>query len=210
MHILWLKLDLDKVPILMLLQIPQIHYHFGRVKIKLTQEHFAEGMENAHGTLIGKATLLANNKTNEATANYYVYLDIIDNNFVYTTSDKKAEVLLKVTNPNNEEVTSLTGLNYVTINEVSGFDIIEASDLINLSGQYTIEAANSKTDEWNIEIIVINLDSDQQENTGKVLNVQLIMDSKPRKGTPRASIADVCSNGDNLAECIKTLEETSY
>ena len=49
--------------------------------------------------------MTANNATNTATRNYYIYLDINTNEFVYTTEDNQAELLLKVIDPTGVEVT---------------------------------------------------------------------------------------------------------
>ena len=67
-------------------------------------------MGNQRGSTIASATLTANNATNTATENYYVYLNITSNDFEYTTEDEQAELLLKVTDPDGTEVTTLGNL----------------------------------------------------------------------------------------------------
>ena len=89
------------------------------------QSTFGKGAGNKAGSSYAKAVLKANDSTNHATANYYVYLDITNNNFEYTTADKTAELILTVIDPDGNEVKSIDGLNYVTVNGISGFDITE-------------------------------------------------------------------------------------
>ncbi len=49
-------------------------------------------MPSLFGSTQASATLTANNYTNNATKNYYVYLNIDTNNFVYTTDDNQTEI----------------------------------------------------------------------------------------------------------------------
>lgn len=145
------------------------------ISFSVTQDNFGPGMGNQSGSTTATATLTANNATNTATENYYIYLDITSNEFVYTTDDKKAEMLLRVVDPTGAEVTDLDGYNRVTSGGVTGFDITESSGIITLANNYEITANPTATQEWQIEIIFVNLDSDQQQNTGKSFNAQLIV-----------------------------------
>ena len=49
------------------------------INISADQETFAQGKGNRTGSTFARATLQANNKTNTATANYYMYLNIENN-----------------------------------------------------------------------------------------------------------------------------------
>ena len=55
-----------------------------------------------------------------------------------------------------------------------------------------------KTQEWQIEVIFANLDSDQNANTGKTFSANLIIQEK----FIPTMVADICESGDNLASCI--------
>ena len=90
------------------------------------QEDFGLGTGNKSGSTYARATLTANNATNNATRNYYVYLDIESNDFEYTTADSQGEILLKVTDPEGTKVMSLPGLTRKT----SGSGENEVTDLI--------------------------------------------------------------------------------
>ena len=146
------------------------------ISITATQANFGSGAGNRTGTTTATATLLANNDTNSATNTYNVYLYIQANNFKYTTTPTNTpELMLTITNPNNEAVTSLTGLTYTTSGGVSGFDITTKKGLIQIASDYTITSTGTKTDTWNITVTLVNLNNDQQANTGKTFTGQIII-----------------------------------
>lgn len=64
------------------------------INIYTDQTTFGQGMNNASGQTYAKTTLVANNKTNTATKNYYLYLNIEDNDFEYTQNTSTPELLL--------------------------------------------------------------------------------------------------------------------
>ena len=145
------------------------------ISIEADQTNFAQGAGNREGSTYARAILTANNNTNTATMNYYVYLNITENDFEYTTVDEQAEILLKITDPDGAEVTALGSLERKTSGNETGFDITTATGLITIADNYEITANPSKTDEWTVEVILVNLDSDQNENTGKTFNATLII-----------------------------------
>ena len=107
------------------------------INISADQETFAQGKGNRTGSTFARATLQANNKTNTATANYYVYLNISGNDFEYSKDSSSPELLLSITDNSGNQVTKLTGLNYITVTDgsnksVSGFDITKSSGLLTL------------------------------------------------------------------------------
>ena len=149
------------------------------ISLTANQEDFGSGAGNKSGETFARATLTANNATNNATRNYYVYLDITSNDFEYTTVDEQAELLLKVTNPDGTEVTTLGSLERKTsgsgANQVTGFDITTQTGLITIADNYEITSTGTVTQEWQIEVIFANLDSDQNANTGKSFSANLII-----------------------------------
>ena len=149
------------------------------INLTANQEDFGSGMGNKSGSTTAKAILTANNATNNATRNYYVYLNIKNNDFEYTTVDEQAEILLKVTDPEGAEVTTLGSLERKTSgtgdNQVTGFDITTQTGLITIADNYEIVSTGTETQEWNIEVIFANLDSDQNANTGKSFSANLII-----------------------------------
>ncbi len=153
------------------------------INITATQDNFAQGAGNQTGSTTASATLTANNATNTATRNYYVYLDITSNDFEYTTVDNQAELLLKVTAPDGSEVTTLGSLERKTsgtdTNQVTGFDITTQTGLITIADNYEITSTGTLTQDWTVEVIFANLDSDQNANTGKSFSANLIIQEDP-------------------------------
>ena len=146
----------------------------GSINLTANQEDFGQGLGNKSGETYARATLTANNATNNATRYYYIYLDITANDLVYTIDENTPELILSITGPEGE-VTQIDGLKYVTVGEVSGFDITERQEIIPLADNYEITSTGTITQEWIITITLINLNSDQQANTGKVFNASLIV-----------------------------------
>ena len=152
----------------------------GDIKINADQTSFAEGKGNATGSTFAKAILTANNKTNTATKNYYVYLNISENTFTYTQNENTPELLLTITDASGNAVTSISGLTYKTVTDgkgtsISGFDITTKTDLITLFDNREITANPTKTDTWNITVTFVNYNANQTGNTGKSFNAKLMI-----------------------------------
>ena len=154
------------------------------ISITANQDNFAQGLGNQAGSTTASATLTANNATNTATRNYYLYLNITSNDFEYTVDENTPELILTVTDPDGSPVENISGLDYVTVgeadNQVSGFDITTASELITLASNYEITAtADPKVQEWNITVTFVNLNSDQVGNAGKTFEATVIIQEEP-------------------------------
>ena len=158
------------------------------INISADQESFAQGKGNKSGSTFARATLQANNKTNTATANYYVYLNISGNDFEYSKDSSSPELLLSITDNSGNQVTKLTGLNYITVTDgsnksVSGFDITKSSGLLTLVDNKEISASPKQIEEWNITITLVNYNYDQNANTGKSFSAKLIIQKEKMKTT---------------------------
>ncbi len=149
------------------------------ISLTANQEDFGQGAGNKSGSTFARATLTANNATNNATRNYYVYLNIESNDFEYTTEDNQAEILLKVTDPDGTEVTTLGSLERKTSGGVTGFDITTSTGLITIADNYEIVSTGTVTQEWTVEVIFANLNSDQNANAGKSFSANLIIQEEP-------------------------------
>ncbi len=133
-----------------------------------------------------------------------------------THTTKVPELILTVTQPGEEkeELQHIDGLEYKTDvdgNGLNGFDITEATGLIAIAKNYEITATGTEptvkaTQEWKIKITLINLDSSQNNNTGKEFSGQLIL----QKEVIPTSLADVCNSNEKVGECVKELYEKSY
>ena len=184
------------------------------ISITAGQDDFASGKGNKTGQTFARATLQANNKTNTATANYYMYLNIETNTFTYTNTDKPELVLQVINKTTGKPVTSITGLNYVTVTDgknisISGFDITTKNGLIALFSNKEISASPKTIEEYTITITLVNHNFDQNINTGKNFNAKLMIQKEKEKET----ISMVCSNGQKLSDCIKSMngkDETLY
>ena len=174
------------------------------ISLNINQFNFGINAGNLSSNATATATLLANNSTNTATYTYYVYFRINYNEFVYTSSASKPEIILSITNPSGQEVTSVEGLNYVTASgadgtQVKGFDITTASGLFPIAINYSI-SANGTTptvQEWDFTATFINLDSDQQANTGKSMDADIIMQREEYDSTFATVIKNLYTDGSN-------------
>ena len=153
------------------------------IDLNPTQFNVTEGGSGLSDQATGTASLVANSTNKTATYNYYVYFRINSNNYVYTTPEKKPEIVLTITNPLGEEITSLSGLNYVTATNadgstVTGFDITTANDLYNVASLYEISSSSSTNptiQNWTFKVTFINLETNQHENGGKSLNASILL-----------------------------------
>ena len=150
------------------------------IAVYADQTSFASGKGNATGSTYAKATLVANNKTNEATKNYYVYLNISENTFTYTQNESTPELLLTIKDTSGNEITSITSLTHKTVTDgkgasISGFDITTKSGVITLFDNREITATPTKTEEWNITVTFVNYNANQTGNAGKSFNAKLMI-----------------------------------
>ena len=172
------------------------------INISADQETFAQGKGNRTGSTFARATLQANNKTNTSTANYYLYLNITNNEFTYTKEGTPELILKVIDKVTGNPVTSITGLDYVTVTdgnntEIKGFDITDKSGLITLLDNKEISASPKTVEEYTITLTLINHSFDQYNNTNKNFNGKLII----QKDEYILTAADVCS-GKSLSDCV--------
>ncbi len=148
-----------------------------KINIVANQDNFKKGDNSITEKSSVTATLTPNNTTNIAHDTYNVYLIIENNDLEYTTSDLKPELVLKVINPLGEEVIDMKGFNYI---ENQGFDITNKKRAAYpLIKGYEIDAdGKAQVDEWQIEVTLVNLESDQFVNTGKTFTGSILITSK--------------------------------
>ena len=161
------------------------------IALTADQTSFASGKGNITGSTTATALLTPNNATNKATNYYNIYFNITNNPFIYTTSDNQAELLLQITDPNGNVVTSIDGLSYVTSGGASGFDITTITGPITIAIDYAINAnGTSKSDTWKIGVVLVNLNSDQTKNAGKSFSATAVI-SKDKKVTLASHITSL-------------------
>ena len=174
------------------------------LKIDATPTTLKENGSNYTTSTTAKALLKANSTKKTATFNYYVYFQIASNTFKYSDGSTP-EIILTVTNPNGEEVTSIEGLTYGTFNGVSGFDVTTKKGLFNIANNHEITSNSSTaytTQSWTIKITYLNLSIDQSANFGNSMGVNVYITKNEKKLT----LADVCSNGQILSSCIVAMD----
>ena len=148
------------------------------INIEATEENFGEDMGDISGRTYGGALLQVSDSSKEVSYNYNVILNIVENEFVYTTPTEEAELLLKVTDPDGAEVTNIPGLVYKEVTNGNG-EVLRGFDITTEVGNYYIAnnyeiTSNLQTQHiWNVEVILVNLDSDQNANAGKVVDAYL-------------------------------------
>ena len=192
----------------------------GEIEINASADNFGENMGAQVSQASAIATLIPNNTNNQAKEKYNVYLVINENPFEYTNGEENPELVLTVTKDGEEytKVQELTIKNNITINTkegedltsetIKGYDITTKRGLIKIAeGEDIIADNKTETDKWEISIILKNLETNQQLNTGKVFNGKIII----QKEEIPTKILDVCKSGDNIADClIKLHDESEY
>ena len=149
------------------------------INIETNATLFSQGKGNASGTTFARATLTANNKTNSATENYNLFLNISDNTFAYSVDANTPELILTIKDKSNNEVTSIEGLTYKTVTDgkgttIKGFDITNKNGLLTLFNK-DITTTSKTIEEWNVTVTFVNYNKDQTKNAGKKFDAQLII-----------------------------------
>ena len=174
------------------------------LKIDATPTTLKENGTNYVTSTTAKALLKANSTKKTATYNYYVYFQITSNTFTYSDGSTP-EIILSITSPNGDEITSIEGLTYGTFNGVSGFDITTKKGLFNIANNHEITSNSSTsytTQSWTIKITYLNLSIDQSTNFGNSMKVNVYITKNEKKPT----LADVCSSEQTLSSCIIAMD----
>ena len=186
------------------------------ISLYADQSSFGQEKGSLSGETFAKATLVANNKTNEATDNYYVYFNIENNTFKYTLGEDKPELILTVTGPDGNEVTSLPGLTHTTVQDrenksISGFDVTTTNGLITIANKKTITATtDAKEEQYTLKLTFVNYEGDQTENAKSTLSAKVMIQ---KEEIIQTAINKVCKKSQKLSECIvatNTIDDTLY
>ena len=150
------------------------------ISLYADQSTFGQEKGSLSGETFAKATLVANNKTNEATDNYYVYFNIENNTFKYTLGEDKPELILTVTGPDGNEVTELPGLTHKVVQDrenksISGFDVTTTNGLITIANKKTITATPNAEEEYKLKLTFVNYEGDQTGNTTSGLSAKVMI-----------------------------------
>ena len=171
------------------------------IKMDATPTTLKEDGTNYVASTTATASLKANSTKNKATYGYYLYFKLENNTFKYSDGSTP-EIILTITNPNGEEVTSIDGLTYGTFSGVSGFDVTTQNGLFNIANNYQITSNSSTTTtkhDWKITLTYLNLPVDQSSNYGNSMEVSVLLQ---KEEIIQTAISKTCKNGQNLSECI--------
>ena len=184
------------------------------LSLHATTDNFNATSGNLTATSNPSARLIASSKTNSATATYYVGIRIYSNTYTYS-SGTTADVILTVRDETGAILTASddNALSYVTVTDasgtsISGFDITGKTGVFNISREHSISTTSSTsgtTQTWTFTLTFVNYTYDQSINENATLDMEVILQ---RDEITSASLADVCSNGDNLANCIQSYYAT--
>ncbi len=181
------------------------------ISLKITQFNFTQGGGNLSDSTTATASLKANNSTNKASYTYNVYFAVDWNFFKVSNNENYPDIILTVIDPLGSEVTSIDGLTYYdgsTTKGVSGFDITTFEGVKTIADNYTITSNSSTTyttQDWQFKVTFINYDFNQNYDAVRSINANIVIQKEKLPKT----LADVCSNGDNLANCITNLSQKS-
>ena len=130
-------------------------------------DNFSSSSGNLTATTNPSVRLIANTKSGSATAKYYSGILINENTYTYSKSDNTAELILTVRDETGAIITSTPGLNYVTVNGVSGFDITGKTGAFNIVSDKEISTTSTTTgvtQTWTYTITFINFGTEQDQS----------------------------------------------
>ena len=147
------------------------------ISFTVNQANFEENGQNQSGDATATATLTPNNKTGAATMHYYLYLNLQSNPISYSSENLNGdpELMLQVFDGSNQLVTLSDLGSQVTVKGVTGYDITALEGPIVLLDNHAISASNNTAtiENWRIVITLINLDVNQNDNTGKEVSATI-------------------------------------
>ena len=184
------------------------------LSLHATTDNFNATSGNLTDTTNPSARLIASSKTNEAASTYYAGVRINENTYTYS-SGTTADVILTVKDESGENITTSSdnSLSYVTVTDasgtsISGFDITGKTGAFNIVAEHPISTTSSTTgttQTWTFTITFVNYTYDQSINENATLDMEVIL-QKDEILLP--TLAEVCTIGANLADCIQTYNTT--
>lgn len=135
---------------------------FGAITINATQQNFYEGAGSLSGETTGNVTLKANND-NSASYCYTAILNVAQNDFVYTTEAHTPELLFSI-NKNSTAIMTDYDVTVATAGAINIPTVTGGSEMVH---KITAGAGATVSDSWNARVVLVNLETDQQDNTNK-------------------------------------------
>lgn len=137
------------------------------------------GQSDIIKTVTAKATIRKALARETYTKDYYLYLSLTNNTFIYSEPGTP-EIVLSITKNDVEYTETINGLAYN--NAISGYDITTVNGLLPIAVPNSITSTDSLTDvvdTWKITVKFRNLDVDQTINADHALNTSVIMLKNP-------------------------------
>ena len=151
------------------------------LNLVVSDDNFSDEKGNLNCYVLAKVNLIPSNKRNySVTEDYFINLNILNNNFVYSIDNETPDLLMRVITPDGGELTNISGLTYKSVRdrenqEIKGFDITTKTGLIKIANPGKITASTGSSGSvhnteqvWKIEIIMVNYDALQNKNAGKI------------------------------------------
>lgn len=142
--------------------------------ISLTPDdsNFRKGMGNVSADTYARVYLKHAEGDTAASVKYNIFISIEKNTLEYSNED--AELILEVTDPNGNVVTSIENLNYTSVvdgdgNTIKGFDITTAKGDYYITSNREISTESELTETWNAKVTYVNLNTIQDKNYDKEL-----------------------------------------
>ena len=150
----------------------------GQIDVDANQENFGQGMPNRTSTATATVTYTASS-TAASNFCYTVGLQVTANTFEYTTEESTPELTFTArksanaadlksatTMINQRDITTTTASTTIQVPNTA-----EGSDFV-----HQIDATEGQTinDQWDFTVTLVNLNSDQDDNTGKAFTGQIV------------------------------------
>ena len=180
------------------------------LSLRATTDNFNATSGNLTDTTNPSVRLIASSRTNNATATYFAGIRIYENTYTYS-SGTTAEVILTVRDENGALLeASSDELPYVTVNDVSGFDITGKTGAFNIAIDHpisTTSSTNGTTHTWTFTLTFVNLETDQSINENANLEMDVVL-QQDRITMP--TFAEICreENSNTLACKVATTYTT--
>ena len=137
-------------------------------------DNFKEGMGNLSSSTFASAYLRQAQGNEVSSIKYNLFLNIESNTLTYSTPEQKPELILEVKDYKGEEVTSIDGLNYVSVvdgdgNTIKGFDITTATGMFYITKDRELKTSSEVIEKWDAKVTYVNLSESQNNNLEKEL-----------------------------------------
>ena len=172
------------------------------LSLSASTDNFHTGSGNLTDTTNPQVRLIASSDTNDASTTYFAGIRIYENTYTYSTTNETAELILSVYDENGNLLqASSDALDYVTVGDVSGFDITGLTGAYNIAIDHPISTTSSTsgtTHTWTFTLTFVNLETDQSINETANLEMEVVL-QKDKIGMPTFAERCVQQNSNTLA-----------